>query len=245
MKKKIVIFTGAGISKESGVDTFRDAKDGLWENHSIEDVCTLSGWRKDNSKVLEFYNDRRRQMPNVHPNDAHKALVDLEEEYDVTIVTQNVDDLHERAGSTNILHLHGELTKARSSYGSGNPLVSSMVDEFEIGYEDIKLGDKCEEHNCQIRPHIVWFGEYPFEINKAHQAFRNADIVLIIGTSLQITYTLDFFNNLKQGIQVYYIDPLPSRQLDDYELNLEYLEKSAVEGVTEIVNQLLTQNDEN
>lgn len=238
MKKKIVVFTGAGISKESGVDTFRDAVDGLWENHKIEEVCTLDGWRKDRDKVLTFYNDRRRQMPNVHPNDAHKALAKLEDHFDVTIVTQNVDDLHERGGSSNIIHLHGELTKARSSYLTGN-LLKVKLDSIDIGYNDINIGDKCQKYGAQLRPHIVWFGEYPFDVNLAYDAFLSADIVIIVGTSLQIGYTLDFFMNLPKGFNVIYIDPKPSRDLDIYDLNIEYVEKNAVEGVTEIVERII------
>lgn len=240
MKKKVVIFTGAGISKESGVDTFRDAVDGLWENHKIEEVCTLDGWRKDREKVLTFYNDRRRQMPTIEPNDAHKALARLEEYFDVTIVTQNVDDLHERGGSSNIIHLHGELTKARSSYLTGN-LLKVKLDSIDIGYSDINIGDKCEKYGAQLRPHIVWFGEYPFDVNLAYDAFLSADIVIIVGTSLQISYTLDFFMNLPKGFNLIYIDPKPSRDLDDYSLNIEYIEKNAVEGVTEIVERIINE----
>ena len=179
MKKKIVVFTGAGISKESGVDTFRDAVDGLWENHKIEEVCTMDGWRKDREKVLNFYNDRRRQMPTVQPNDAHKALAKLEELFDVTIVTQNVDDLHERAGSTNIIHLHGELTKARGSFGNGGPWnVHNPV--YDIGYDDINIGDKCSK-GSQLRPHIVWFSEMldPGDIEYSRQVANKADVCII------------------------------------------------------------------
>lgn len=240
--KKIVVFTGAGISKESGVDTFRDSKDGLWENFKVDEVATPQGWSKDRSKVLDFYNARRRQMPTVEPNDAHRALVALEEEYEVTIVTQNVDDLHERAGSSKIYHLHGELTKARSSFAMNNPAVVASQPVYDIGYEDINLGDE-DEDGCQLRPHIVWFGEYPFHVDRAYQAFRNADIVLIVGTSLNISYTLGFFGETKKEAPVIYIDPEPSRSLDSIysDLNIEYVEKSAVEGVSEIVNRLIIQ----
>jgi NAD-dependent deacetylase len=240
--KKIVIFTGAGISKESGVDTFRDSKDGLWENFKVDEVATPQGWSKDRSKVLDFYNARRRQMPTVEPNDAHRALVALEEEYEVTIVTQNVDDLHERAGSTNIYHLHGELTKARSSFAMNNPNIVASQPVYDIGYEDINLGDE-DEDGSQLRPHIVWFGEYPFHVDKAYLAFKSADVVLVVGTSLNIGYTLGFFSQTKIDTPVIYIDPEPSRTLDSMypELNIEYIEKSAVEGVGEIVNRLITQ----
>lgn len=244
MKKKIVVFTGAGISKESGVETFRDTKDGLWNNHKVEDVCTLEGWRKDREKVLNFYNDRRRQMPTVQPNDAHKALVKLEEDYDVTIITQNVDDLHERGGSSNIIHLHGELTKARGSMYNHKP---SPIDEvIDIGYNDINIGDKCPTTGSQLRPHIVWFGEYPFNVDEAYGAVYNADILLVIGTSLQISYTLDLLTNVRQRVsddsnpcRIIYIDPSPMNYLSNYGLNVEYVRKGAVEGVTEIVDELL------
>jgi NAD-dependent deacetylase len=240
MKKKIAIFTGAGVSKESGVQTFRDSVDGLWENHSIEDVCTLDGWRKNREKVLNFYNDRRRQLPTVEPNGAHKALVSLEDKYDVTIVTQNVDDLHERAGSTNVIHLHGELTKARSSFYNHKP--SPIDNVIDIGYNDINIGDKCPVTDSQLRPHIVWFGEYPFNVNEAYSAIYDADILLIIGTSLQISYTLDMLNNVKrmpEQTEIYYIDPSPMNYLDNYGLTINYVRKGAVEGVGEIVEKLL------
>jgi NAD-dependent deacetylase len=240
MKKKIAIFTGAGVSKESGVQTFRDSVDGLWENHRIEDVCTLDGWRKNREKVLNFYNDRRRQLPTVEPNGAHKALVSLEDKYDVTIVTQNVDDLHERAGSTNVIHLHGELTKARSSFYNHKP--SPIDNVIDIGYNDINIGDKCPVTDSQLRPHIVWFGEYPFNVNEAYSAIYDADILLIIGTSLQISYTLDMLNNVKripEQTEIYYIDPSPMNYLDNYGLTINYVRKGAVEGVGEIVEKLL------
>lgn len=237
--KKIVVFTGAGISAESGITTFRDSN-GLWENFKIDEVATPQGWSKDRSKVLDFYNARRRQMPTVEPNDAHRALVALENEYEVTIVTQNVDDLHERAGSSKIYHLHGELTKARSSFAMNNPSVVASQPVYDIGYEDINLGDK-DEDGCQLRPHIVWFGEYPFNIDESYTAFMNADLILVIGTSLQISYTLSFFQQISKETPVIYIDPKPMRYLDNYNLNVEYIEKNAVEGVGEIVNRLIIQ----
>jgi NAD-dependent deacetylase len=241
-KKKITIFTGAGISAESGINTFRDSN-GLWENHKIEEVCTLDGWRKDRERVLNFYNDRRKQMPNVEPNGAHKALVKLEEHFEVTIVTQNVDDLHERAGSTNIIHLHGELTKARGSIGNGNPL-NGISPVYDIGYNEINIGDKCATTNSQLRPHIVWFGEYPFGVYKAIKAFEEADIVLVIGTSLQISYTLSFFDILKKDAKIIYIDPSPVDYLTNMGLTVEYVRKGAVEGVTEIVERIINENQQ-
>ena len=241
-KKKIVIFSGAGLDRESGVLTFRDCKDGLWNNHKIDDVATPKGWSKDRSKVLDFYNERRRQMPEVHPNDAHFALAALEEEFDVIHVTQNVSDLLERAGATNIIHLHGELTKARTSFGMNNPRLVDTQEPIDIGYNDINLGD-VDEDGVQLRPHIVWFGEYPFGINRAYQAFRNADVVLIIGTSLNIGYTLNFFDEVKKTTPIIYIDPEPSKTLDaqHFGIKVEYITKGAVEGVQEIIDRLIIQ----
>jgi NAD-dependent deacetylase len=233
MKKKIVVFTGAGVSKESGVLTFRDSVDGLWENHSIDDVCTPSGWRKDREKVLNFYNDRRRQLPTVEPNSAHTGLVKLEDKYDVTIVTQNVDDLHERAGSSKILHLHGELTKARGSLSSKDTI-------RDIGYDDINVGDKCK-HGSQVRPHIVWFEEMPFNVEESYEAMIEADVLIIIGTSLMIGYTLSLLSSVNDDCKIYYIDPQPSRYLDKYGKDVTYIEKPATEGVNSIVNELMSE----
>ncbi len=245
-KKKIVVFSGAGLDRESGILTFRDCKNGMWNNYKIDEVATPQAWSKDRSKVLEFYNQRRRELPNVEPNDAHKALVALEDEYDVTHVTQNVSDLLERAGSTNIIHLHGELTKARTSFAMNNPNVVASQHVYDIGYDDINLGDLDTEYESQLRPHIVWFGEYPFGIDKANQVFRNADIVLIIGTSLQIGYTIGFFGITKIETPIIYIDPEPSHDLDfTYrELKVEYITKTAVKGVREVVDRLLTKKED-
>ena len=242
MKKKIVVFTGAGISKESGIDTFRDAQSGLWYNFNVDDVATPEGWKKDRNKVLDFYNQRRSQLPLVQPNDAHKALAALEAEYDVCIVTQNIDDLHERSGSTDIIHLHGELTKAR---GSAYINIPNWLDKvIDIGYGEIKVGDLCPHSSSQLRPHIVWFGEYPFGVDEAYSAIRNADVLMIVGTSLQISYTLNILRSVKTSptqAEIIYIDPKPMHYLDNYGLSVEYIEKTAVEGVTEVVNRLITQ----
>lgn len=220
MKKKIVVFTGAGIDKESGIDTFRD-HNGLWMNHNIDDVCTPSGWIKDPLKVLNFYNERRRQLPLVEPNSAHFDLVKLEEMYDVTIVTQNVSDLHKRSGSSKILHLHGELTKGRD-------ITDNIVD---IGYNDINLEDK-------LRPHIVWFEEYPFNVEESYDVIIESDILIIIGTSLMIGYTLNLLSSVKDDCKIYYVDPNPSRYLDKYGKDVTYIEKSATEGVKLVIDEL-------
>jgi NAD-dependent deacetylase len=239
MKKKIAVFTGAGVSQESGISTFRDIKDGLWYNYKVDDVATIEGWRKDRAKVLEFHNMLRSKLPTVEPNDAHRALAALEEEYDVTIITQNVDNLHERGGSTNIIHLHGELTKAR---GCMYDHKSSQFDVIhDIGYNEINMGDKCDKTGSQLRPHIVWFGEYPYGIIEAYRAIEKADILIVVGTSLQITYTLDMLNQISREAKIYYIDPSPMQYLTNYGLKVEYIRKKASDGVSELVNNLLVQ----
>ncbi len=229
MKKKIAIFTGAGISAESGVATFRDKEDGLWYNYKVEEVATVEGWKKDRQKVLDFHNMLRSTLKDIQPNDAHKALARLEEKYDVTIITQNVDDLHEKGGSKNVLHLHGEIFKSRSSL---NPnLLYDCPDTLNIG-------EKCDL-GSQKRPHTVLFGEFPYNVQEAYNAIGDADYLLIIGTSLQITYTLQILNTSGSKTKVYYIDPNPCKDLDNYGMKIKYINKSAVEGVTELVNELL------
>lgn len=236
-RKKIVAFTGAGISKESGVLTFRDVKDGLWNNHKIEDVATPQGWAKNREAVLNFYNERRRQLPDVVPNDGHKLLASLEANYDVTILTQNVDDLHERGGSTNIIHLHGELTKARGSLYSNKPSPADHI--VDIGYNDINIGDKCSVTDSQLRPHIVWFGEYPFGVDRGYQALRNADYLLVVGTSLNIGYTLDMLAEAKDDCKVVYIDPEPAPILGKYTGKaVTYLRYGGAEGMARFIEKL-------
>lgn len=205
-KKKVLIFTGAGVSAESGVATFRTGDDGLWYNHKIEDVATPTGWRKDREKVLNFYNMRREQLKDVEPNLAHKIIAELENYFDVTVVTQNVDDLHERAGSTNIIHLHGELTKARGCmYDHKSSPLDSIID---IGYNPINIGDKCPTTGSQLRPHIVWFGENlnPDFIEMATKAASEADVCIIVGTSMKVSpaNTIPFLT--KESARIYYID---------------------------------------
>lgn len=226
--KKIVILTGAGISKESGISTFRDS-DGLWKNHSIDDVATPKGWLMNPELVLEFYNERRRQLKDVEPNEAHKQLVRLEEQFDVHVVTQNVDNLHERAGSKNVLHLHGELTKAKSS---GN-------DDYvrDIGYEDIKIGDVCDQ-GFQMRPQVVWFNESVPNIIQAEALAMKADIFIVIGTSLQVYPAAGLHNLTSWGTPVYLIDPNEMKIFAKGKY-VTVIKKPATEGVTELVNQLL------
>lgn len=197
MKKKLVVFTGAGISAESGLKTFRGA-DGLWEGYRVEDVATPEAWKKDPALVLDFYNIRRKQCLEAQPNAAHLALVALEKDYDVSIITQNVDDLHERAGSSKVLHLHGELMKAQSS------LSPRFV--YQLNNADINLGDVCEL-GAQLRPHIVWFGEAVPNLERAEAITEAADIFVVIGTSLQVYPAANLLQFTNPACTIYLIDP--------------------------------------
>ena len=197
--KHIVVLTGAGMSAESGIKTFRDA-DGLWEGHDVMEVASPQGFARNPELVLDFYNQRRRQLMDVQPNAAHKALANLEKDYNVTIITQNVDDLHERAGSNNVLHLHGELLKARSTY-----------DEFDVleWKHDLVLGDTCNK-GYQLRPHIIWFGEAVPLIPKAISICETADILMIIGTSMQVYPAASLMHYVNPNTNIFYIDPKPA-----------------------------------
>lgn len=225
--KKIVVLTGAGISAESGIKTFRDA-DGLWEGHDIMEVASPIGWNKNPTLVLDFYNKRRAQLLTVQPNKAHEILAELEKQFNVHIITQNVDDLHERAGSSSILHLHGELLKVRS-----------VANEKSIMHwkTDLKLGD-CDEKGNQLRPHIVWFGEAVPLIEKAIEIVETADILVIIGTSLQVYPAAGLMNYVNQNVPVYYIDPKPAT-IYDLPNKLKVLPLSAVEGMKILKDELL------
>ncbi|MDG4653051.1 SIR2 family NAD-dependent protein deacylase [Chryseobacterium arthrosphaerae] len=194
--KKLTILSGAGISAESGIKTFRDG-DGLWENHSVTDVASPEGWRKDRALVLEFYNQRRRQLHEVEPNEAHRLLAELEKHFEVQIITQNIDDLHERAGSTNILHIHGELFKSCSC--SNKSLIYDQKD-------DIKIGDKAED-GAQLRPFIVWFGEDVPLYQTAREIVKDSDILLVIGTSLQVYPAAGLIHDIKDDCLLIVINP--------------------------------------
>ena len=225
--KKIVVLTGAGISAESGISTFRDA-DGLWEGHDVMEVASPIGWNKNKALVLDFYNKRRQQLLSVVPNLAHKALVTLEQKNEVNIITQNVDDLHERAGSKNVLHLHGELLKVRSIK---NP---NLVYSWN---KDLLLGDFCEEKS-QLRPHIVWFGEEVPMLDKAIEIVAKADILLIIGTSMQVYPAANLIHYIAPKIPVYFIDPKPAIQ-KNYVPNLKVFAEKASTGVVKVVTELI------
>ena len=225
--KRLVVLSGAGMSAESGVSTFRD-NNGLWENHRIEEVASPVAWENNPEMVLDFYNRRRKQLFEVEPNDGHLALVKLEEKYDVKIVTQNVDDLHERAGSTNVLHLHGELKKVRSTV---DPELVYTLDHWEL-----KWGDKCEK-GSQLRPHIVWFGEGVPLIGTAVNIISEADLVMVIGTSMVVYPAAGLIGYAPDAIPKYYIDP-KAFQVSGI-ANLTVVKEKAGEGVPRLVNELL------
>jgi NAD-dependent deacetylase len=230
MRKRIAILTGAGMSAESGLSTFRDS-DGLWEGHDVYEVATPEGWAKNNQLVLDFYNDRRRQLNVVEPNAGHLAISKLEKKYDIQIITQNVDNLHERAGSSNVLHLHGELNKVRST------VYEELVYDWS---NDLHLGDKCEK-GYQLRPHIVWFGEAVPMLEKAIIQILKSDLMIIVGTSMQVYPAASLVSYLPEGKMVYYVDPNPNIS---YELakskNLKIVTKTAAEGLPIIIDSLLS-----
>jgi len=228
--KKIVVLTGAGMSAESGLKTFRD-NDGLWHNYRVEDVATPEAWERDMHLVLDFYNERRKGLLEAKPNAGHLALVKLEEKYDVQVITQNVDDLHERAGSTRVLHLHGELKKARSTKDP------SLVYDIE-GWE-LNAGDLCEL-GSQLRPHIVWFGEPVPLIMDAAEISTAADIMIIIGTSLKVYPAAGLVNYAPTPAPKYLIDPNAVEV--SYVDRLEVIRKTAGEGVPELVERLLAED---
>jgi NAD-dependent deacetylase len=235
-RKKIAIFTGAGISVESGVEAFRSGDKPLWGEYDVEEVATPDAWKKNPQLVTDFYNKRRIQLADVNPNDAHRALVRLEDKYDVTIITQNIDDLHERAGSSNVFKLHGDLRTVRSAV---NP-----NEQYDWEYKAVDFEADRAKNNARLRPHVVWFGEYPDirAVKTGYEAIYEADILLIIGTSLQISYTIDMLSNVRRvdnPCEVYYIDPSPAKYLDAYGVPVVYIEKDAVEGVTEMVEILM------
>ena len=226
MKKHLVILTGAGMSAESGIKTFRDA-DGLWEGHDIYEVASPIGFYKNPELVLDFYNQRRKQLLEVMPNEGHKNLAFLEKKYQVTIVTQNVDDLHERAGSTSVLHLHGELRKARSTEND------ALIYDWD---SDIVIGDICEQ-NSQLRPHIVWFGEDVPMLEKAIEITLKADILVIIGTSMQVYPAASLIDYVQPNTPIYFIDPKPAVQKNAFN-NLTIIEDIASSGTKQLLKLL-------
>ncbi|MEO6759839.1 MAG: NAD-dependent deacylase [Saprospiraceae bacterium] len=226
---KIVVLTGAGISAESGISTFRDS-DGLWENHRIEDVATPEGWRRNPELVQEFYNQRRRRLTEVVPNAGHLALAELEKKYEVHIVTQNVDDLHERAGSSRVIHLHGELRKVRSVRHE------HLVYDWE---KDLQMGNLCER-GTQLRPHIVWFGEAVPMLEPASELAAEADIFIIVGTSLQVYPAASLMVYASPHIPFYYVDPRPQVNFELARMKgLQVIAEPATIGLPKLVAELL------
>ena len=228
-KPKLVVITGAGISAESGISTFRDSN-GLWENHRIEDVATPQAWKKNPQLVLEFYNLRRRQLHTVQPNKAHFKLAKWEKYFDLHIITQNVDDLHERAGSTQVVHLHGELLKARSERNI----------EYVIQHpEDIVYGQCCPEGH-QLRPHIVWFGESVPMIETAVEIIKKSDFIAVIGTSLQVYPAAGLVSMARQNTPLFYLDPKPNLEHSLWpSKNLVLIQNTAVQGIIELEKHLI------
>ncbi|MEO6884388.1 MAG: NAD-dependent deacylase [Bacteroidia bacterium] len=225
--KKIVVFTGAGISAESGIKTFRDTG-GLWEEYNINDVATPEAWAKNPALVLDFYNKRKQQVMDAKPNAAHFALVELEKKYDVQIITQNIDDLHERAGSKKVLHLHGEIMKSRSSVDE------SLI--YEINKTELKLGDVCKK-GSQLRPHIVWFGELVPNMEMAYAMAAKASVFMVVGTSLNVYPAAGLLEAVFENVPKYVIDPnslkIPSQK------NFFFRKENAGTGVPALVKELL------
>jgi NAD-dependent deacetylase len=232
--KNILVFTGAGIDKESGVDTFRDSKDGLWNNFKVEDVATLDGWHRDKEKVLGFYNNYRTKLKDIKPNLAHKIIAELEKDFNVTVVTQNVTNLHEVSGSRKVIHLHGELYKSQST------LDSSLTYECK---DDIKIGDKCER-GSQLRPYVTWFGEDldSDKLLQAERAAKDCDICIIIGTSMQVAPANMIPFMCRETALIYYVDP------SDRDFNLPrlrehffyHIQEQATTGIKKVYDELIT-----
>lgn len=229
--KKILVFTGAGISAESGISTFRD-NGGLWDNFKIDEVATPTGWRNDIKKVLDFYNLRRRELKTVQPNLAHRIIAELENDFEVTVVTQNVDNLHERAGSKNIVHLHGELTKVRSTDNK------YLIYDWE---DDVNIGDKCEL-GSQLRPHIVWFGEMldQYNVNMANKAANECDVCIIVGTSMQVSPANEIPFMTGENVPIFYIDKgIQNFYVPEFRRHLfQHIQQPATMGM-EIIKNIL------
>ena len=229
-EKQIVVITGAGISVESGLSTFRDSG-GLWEGYDINEVASAEGWRKDPEKVLDFYNLRREQGLKAKPNKAHEALAELEDHFEVQIITQNIDELHEKAGSKDVLHLHGQITKAKSS------LVDDHI--IDIGYQPIKIGDKAAD-GSQLRPHVVWFGEMVPNLENAATITSKADILIVIGTSLVVYPAASLIDYAKQGIDKYIIDP-SGPEFHDIR-DWYHIKEKAGSGTPRLVRELISKS---
>ena len=224
---RVVVLTGAGMSAESGISTFRD-NGGLWEQFNVEDVATPEGWARNPKLVTEFYNTRRKELLNVKPCMGHELVAKLEEKYDVTVVTQNVDDLHERAGSSHVIHLHGELMKVTSSFSPNDPRYIKTLDKDHI---EVAMGD-CAADGSQLRPFIVWFGEAVPEIDRAVEACAKAGMLIVIGTSLNVYPAAGLTRCVPPGTPIYLIDPKPVQWNSDEKMH--HIMKGASEGMKEL-----------
>jgi NAD-dependent deacetylase len=225
--KKLIVFTGAGMSAESGIPTFRGS-DGLWENHRIEDVATPEAWRKDPGLVLEFYNQRRKRILEAEPNEGHHQIAKWQNDFDVTVVTQNIDDLHERAGSRHVLHLHGEIRKARSTF---NPQLVTEIEGWKL-----QLGDKCVK-GSQLRPHIVWFGEEVPMLQVAAEIIEQSDLFVVVGTSLQVYPAAGLIHYAQAATQKFLVDPAAHELISKSGWSL--INKGAAEGLQQIDSDML------
>lgn len=225
--KKLVVLTGAGMSAESGISTFRDSG-GLWDKYHVEEVATPEAFHRNPELVLEFYNIRRRELIKVRPNEGHIALAKMEKDFDVHIITQNIDNLHEQAGSSHVLHLHGELMKVRSTADE------SLIYELNAEKPEINIGDKCER-GYQLRPHIIWFGEAVPMISEAAKIAEQADIFVIIGTSMNVYPAAGLLDYVKKNVPVYLIDPKDVRTT---RFDVHHIKKGASEGVKELKERL-------
>lgn len=230
--KKIAILSGAGVSQESGIRTFRD-QDGLWEEYPVEDVASIDGWYRDRALVLRFYNERRAQLKTCRPNRAHELIASLEKNFEVTVITQNIDNLHEQAGSTKVIHLHGELCKARGENDPFDGLNEPSI--YDIGYKNISLGDKTPDGQ-QLRPHIVWFGEAVPMIEEAAKIISESDMLIVIGTSLNVYPAAGLVHYIKNGAPLYLIDPQPIRV--NYE-NYTQVQEIASIGMEKLLSSFL------
>ena len=224
-KKSLVVLTGAGVSAESGLGTFRD-NGGLWDKYDVNEVASIEGWYRNRQLVLDVYNERRAQLRDAAPNAAHKAIAELEQDYKVTVITQNVDNLHERAGSTRVLHLHGELTKVRPENGAYDDTFSER-EVIDVGYGAVNLGDKAP-NGSQLRPHIVFFGEAVPNIEKAMDYVSSADIFLIVGSSLQVYPAAGLYRYAREDAPIYIIDP---KEVPVHDPRIVHIREVATKGM--------------
>ena len=238
---KVVILSGAGISKESGIDTFRDsAGDGLWNNHKIEDVATPKGWAKDPQKVNDFYNERRIVVLNAKPNDAHIRIADEEDNFDIQIITQNVDDLHERAGSTNVMHIHGEILKARSSNSDYDWMGMSHSEKinnpklYDVGREGLNYYRDYASDGFPLRPAVVWFGESLSKLTDAIDIARTADILIVVGTSLNVYPAANLIYDVPDHCKCYVVDPA----IDYIDDRFTVYKENATTGIARLFDDL-------